>query len=75
MKNPAIDKLVDRIILAKDRDELVAATQALGPRAAVEPLSRSTVAHAVRPPGAVGHVWASGQAAVALDLVPARVVV
>jgi microcin C transport system substrate-binding protein len=29
IKNPAIDKLVDRIILAKDREELVAATHAL----------------------------------------------
>ena len=29
MKNPAIDKLIDRIIFAKDRDELVAATRAL----------------------------------------------
>ena len=29
IKNPAIDKLIDRIILAKDRAELVAATQAL----------------------------------------------
>jgi microcin C transport system substrate-binding protein len=29
IKNPAVDKLIDRIIYAKDRDELVAATQAL----------------------------------------------
>jgi len=29
IKNPAVDKLVDRIIYAKDRDELVAATKAL----------------------------------------------
>ena len=29
IKNPAIDKLVDRVIFAKDRDELVAATHAL----------------------------------------------
>ena len=29
IKNPAIDKLIDKIILAKDRDELVAATRAL----------------------------------------------
>ena len=29
IRNPAIDKLIDRIILAKDRAELVAATQAL----------------------------------------------
>jgi microcin C transport system substrate-binding protein len=29
IKNPAIDKLIDRIILAKDRADLVAATQAL----------------------------------------------
>ena len=29
IKNPAIDKLIDRIILAKDRDDLVAATRAL----------------------------------------------
>lgn len=29
IKNPAIDKLVDRIVFAKDRDELVAATRAL----------------------------------------------
>ncbi|UXN65837.1 MULTISPECIES: extracellular solute-binding protein [Phyllobacterium] len=29
IKNPAVDKLVDRVIFAKDRDELVAATHAL----------------------------------------------
>ncbi|MEO3384817.1 extracellular solute-binding protein [Mesorhizobium sp. CAU 1741] len=29
IKNPAVDKLVDRIIFAKDREELVAATHAL----------------------------------------------
>lgn len=29
IKNPAVDKLVDRIIFAKDRDELVAASRAL----------------------------------------------
>lgn len=29
IKNPAIDKLIDRVIYAKDRDELVAATHAL----------------------------------------------
>jgi len=29
IKNPAVDKLIDRIIYAKDRDELVAATRAL----------------------------------------------
>ena len=29
IKNPAIDKLIDRIILAKDRADLVAATRAL----------------------------------------------
>jgi microcin C transport system substrate-binding protein len=29
IKNPAVDKLIDHIIYAKDRDELVAATQAL----------------------------------------------
>ena len=29
IKNPAVDKLVDRIIFAKDRAELVAATRAL----------------------------------------------
>jgi microcin C transport system substrate-binding protein len=29
IKNPAVDKLIDKIILAKDRDELVAATRAL----------------------------------------------
>lgn len=29
IKNPAIDKLIDKIIYAKDRDELVAATRAL----------------------------------------------
>ena len=29
IKNPAVDKLIDRIILAKDRTELVAATRAL----------------------------------------------
>ena len=29
IKNPAIDKLVDHIILAKDRDELIAASRAL----------------------------------------------
>jgi microcin C transport system substrate-binding protein len=29
IKNPAVDKLIDRIIYAKDRDELVAATHAL----------------------------------------------
>lgn len=29
IKNPAVDKLIDRIIAAKDRDELVAATHAL----------------------------------------------
>ncbi|MEK1888083.1 MAG: extracellular solute-binding protein [Phyllobacterium sp.] len=29
IKNPAVDKLIDRIIFAKDRDELVAATHAL----------------------------------------------
>lgn len=29
IKNPAVDKLIDRLILAKDRQELVAATRAL----------------------------------------------
>jgi microcin C transport system substrate-binding protein len=29
IKNPAVDKVIDRIIYAKDRDELVAATKAL----------------------------------------------
>ncbi len=29
IKNPAIDKLIDKIILAKDRDDLVGATRAL----------------------------------------------
>ncbi len=29
IKNPAVDKLIDRVIYAKDRDELVAATKAL----------------------------------------------
>ena len=29
IKNPAIDKLIERLIFAKDRDELVAATKAL----------------------------------------------
>ena len=29
IKNPAIDKLIDRIIMAKDREDLVAATRAL----------------------------------------------
>jgi len=29
IKNPAIDKLIDRVIYAKDRDELVAASHAL----------------------------------------------
>jgi microcin C transport system substrate-binding protein len=29
IKNPAVDKLIDKIIMAKDRDELVAATHAL----------------------------------------------
>lgn len=29
IKNPAIDKLIDRVIFTKDRDELVAATRAL----------------------------------------------
>lgn len=29
IKNPAIDKLIDRIIFAKDRDELIAATKAM----------------------------------------------
>jgi microcin C transport system substrate-binding protein len=29
IKNPAVDKLIDRIVYAKDRDELVAATHAL----------------------------------------------
>jgi microcin C transport system substrate-binding protein len=29
IKNPAIDKLIDKIIMAKDRDDLVAATRAL----------------------------------------------
>jgi microcin C transport system substrate-binding protein len=29
IKNPAVDKLIDRVIFAKDRDDLVAATRAL----------------------------------------------
>jgi microcin C transport system substrate-binding protein len=29
IKNPAVDKLIDKIVFAKDRDELVAATRAL----------------------------------------------
>ncbi len=29
IKNPAVDKLIDRIVFAKDREELVAATRAL----------------------------------------------
>ena len=39
IKNPAIDELIERIIFAKDRAELVAATQGAGPRAALESLS------------------------------------
>ena len=67
IKNPAIDKLIDKIILAKDREELVAATRALD-RVLLwnhyvvpqwhTPFER--IAH-------VGHVRAPGQAAVAHD--------
>ena len=43
IKNPAVDALIDRVIFAKDRDELVAATQGARPRAAVEPLRRAAM--------------------------------
>ncbi len=36
VKSPAIDKLIDHVIFAKDRAELVAATQRARPRAAME---------------------------------------
>ena len=44
IKNPAIDKLIEKIIAAKDREELVAATRALDRQAVVEPLRRAAVA-------------------------------
>ena len=43
IKNPAVDTLIDRVIYAKDRDELVAATQGARPRAAVEFLRRAAM--------------------------------
>ena len=65
IKNPAVDKLIERIILAKDRDGPGGRHARARPRAAVEPLRRAAVAHAVRAPGDVGHVRPAGQAAVA----------
>ena len=75
IKNPAIDKLIDKIILAKDRDDLVAATRALD-RVLLwnhyvvpqwhTPFERMAMWDMYRPPG---------QAAVAQSVVPARVVV
>ena len=41
IKNPAVDKLIDQVIFATDRDELVAATQGARPGAPVESLRRS----------------------------------
>ena len=46
IKNPAVDKLIDSVIFAKDRDELVAATQGARPRAAVESVRDPAVLHA-----------------------------
>ena len=43
IKNPAIDTLIDRIIFAKDRAELVAAMQGARPRAALEFLCGAAV--------------------------------
>ena len=75
IKNPAIDKLIDKIILAKDRDDLVAATRALD-RVLLwnhyvvpqwhTPFERLAMWDMYRPPG---------HAAVAQQLVPAGVVV
>ena len=75
IKNPAIDKLIDKIILAKDRDDLVAATRALD-RVLLwnhyvvpqfhTPFERLAIWDMYRRPG---------QAALAEQLVPAGVVV
>ena len=43
IKNPAVDALIEAVIFAKDRAELVAATQGAGPRAAVEFLRRAAI--------------------------------
>ena len=43
IKNPAIDALIERVIFAKDRADLVAATQGARSRAAVEFLRRAAV--------------------------------
>ncbi len=56
IKNPAVDALIERVIFAKDRDELVAATQGARPRAAVEPLRGADLDHRLSraPPAGIG---------------------
>ena len=64
IKNPAIETLIDKIVLATDRADLVAATRALDRvllwNHYVVPQWRS----ALRSHGDVGHVRSAGQAAV-----------
>ncbi len=74
IKNPAIDKLVDRIILAKDREELVAATHALD-RVLLWNHYLVPQWHMPFDRLARWDMFGVRQAAVARDLVPARVVV
>ena len=54
IKNPAIDKLIDKVIFAKDREELVAATRGARSRAAVELLCRAAVALSVSSASSTG---------------------
>ena len=61
IKNPAIDKLIDRVIFATDRDELVAATRALDRVLLVESICDPAILYGRLPPGALGPFRASGQ--------------
>ena len=48
IKNPAVDKLIDKVVFAKDRDELRRGDARARPRAAVELLRRAAVVLSLR---------------------------
>ncbi len=75
IKNPAVDKLIDRIIFAKDREELVAATPRAGPGAAMEPLHRAAILFAVSARRLLEQIFPSRAAAVARRRLSDRLVV
>ncbi len=61
IKNPAVDRLINRIIFAKDRAELVATTHAHGSRLAVEFLRGAAVDLSLPAHGALGPLRPSGK--------------